>query len=164
MFMPNSPQKYTPPVQLTGRLKWVERVSRLLDEQFVVPGTNFRFGLDPIINLFPIAGDAAGFIISAALVLTMAKHGVSRKVLILMVLNVLVDGLIGAIPLIGQIFDFYYKANARNINLLKQHYEEGKHQGSGTGLLIALFVLLTLGLVLFAYLSYRLVAFLINLF
>lgn len=162
--MPNAPQKYTPPVQLTGRLKWVERIARLLDEQFAVPGTGFRFGLDPIINLFPVAGDAAGFMISAALVLTMAKHGASRKVLILMVLNVLIDGLIGAIPIIGQIFDFYYKANTRNINLLKQHYEEGKHQGNGNGILITLFIILALGLILFVYLSYRLVAFIINLF
>jgi len=157
-------QKHTPPVNLTGCLKWVERISRLLDDQFQVPGTKFRFGLDPIINLLPIAGDAAGFVLSAALVLTMAKHGVSRKVLILMVLNVLIDGLIGAIPFIGQIFDFYYKSNTRNINLLKQHYEEGKHQGSGTGVLVTIFVVLVLGLILFVYLSYKIVAFIINLF
>lgn len=162
--MPNAPQKYTPPVQLTGRLKWVERIARLLDEQFTVPGTKFRFGLDPIINLLPIAGDAAGFVLSAALVLTMAKHGVSRKVLILMVLNVLIDGLIGAIPFVGQVFDFYYKANTRNINLLKQHYEEGKHQGSGNGILITIFIILALGLILFVYLSIKAVAFIINLF
>lgn len=142
----------------------MERISRLLDDQFQVPGTNFRFGLDPIINLLPIAGDAAGFILSTALVFIMAKHGVSRKVLILMVLNVLIDGLFGAIPFIGQVFDFYYKANTRNINLLKQHYEEGKHQGSGTGVLVTIFVVLVLGLILFVYLSYKVVAFIINLF
>ncbi|MDT3403665.1 DUF4112 domain-containing protein [Mucilaginibacter terrae] len=162
--MPNSPQKYTPPINLTGRLKWVERIARLFDEQFKVPGTNFRFGLDPIINLFPVVGDAAGIMVSAALILTMAQKGVSRKVLILMVLNVFVDGLIGAIPIIGQIFDFYFKANSRNIKLLKEHYDEGKHQGSGTGILIFVSILLLLGAVLFVYLSYKLVAFLISLF
>lgn len=162
--MPFNQQKYTPLVNLTGRLKWVERISHLLDDQFRVPGTKFRFGLDPIINLLPIAGDAAGFVLSAALVLTMAKHGVSRKVLILMVLNVLIDGLIGVIPFVGQVFDFYYKANTRNIKLLKEHYEEGRHQGSGTGILITIAVVLLIAFAAFVYLSYKLLAFLISLF
>jgi hypothetical protein len=140
-----------PPVNLTGRLKWVERIAYLFDEQFRIPGTKFKFGIDPIINLLPVAGDAAGFMVGAALVLTMAKHGVSRKVLILMMLNLMLDGLIGSIPLIGQLFDFYYKANTRNIKLLKEHYEEGKHQGRGTGTLVMIFIFLAvfMGLVLF---------------
>lgn len=119
-----------------GRLRWVESLSRLLDDKFRIPGTNFRFGLDPLLNLIPIAGDLSGFLISAALVATMAKHGVSRKVVILMSLNILLDATIGAIPLVGQIFDFVYKANTKNIKLLKEHYEEGRHQGSGTGIVI----------------------------
>jgi len=141
------------PVILTGKLKWVERIAHLFDDQFTLPGTKFKFGLDPIVNLFPIAGDAAGFVVGAALVLTMAKHGVSRKVLILMMLNLLIDGLVGSIPLLGTVFDFYYKANTRNIALLKAHYVEGKYQGSGTGVLITIFVVLILFLALFVYLS-----------
>ena len=152
------------PVILTGRLKWVERIAHLFDDQFAIPGTKFRFGLDPIVNLFPVAGDAAGFLVGAALVLTMAKHGVSRKVLILMMLNLLIDGLIGAIPLIGTVFDFYYKANTRNINLLKAHYEEGKYQGSGTGVLVTIVIVLILFFVLFLYLSYKILAYLIHIF
>lgn len=152
------------PVILTGRLKWVERIAHLFDDQFTVPGTKFKFGLDPIVNLFPVAGDAAGFLMGAALVLTMAKNGVSRKVLILMMLNLLIDGLIGAIPLIGTVFDFYYKANTRNINLLKKHYEEGKYQGSGTGTLVIIVLVLLLFLALFTYLSYKVVSYVIHLF
>jgi hypothetical protein len=129
-------------VNLTGSLKWVERIAYLLDEKFKLPGTNFRFGLDPVINLIPFAGDVSGFIVAAALVCVMAKQGVSRKVLILMVLNVVLDAIIGAIPLIGQVFDFYYKSNSRNIKLLKEHYQEGKHQGSGTGVLVMIFLVL----------------------
>jgi hypothetical protein len=156
--------KNQPPVILTGRLKWVERIAHLFDDQFAIPGTKFRFGLDPIVNLLPIAGDAAGFLVGAALVLTMAKNGVSRKVLILMMLNLLIDGLIGAIPLIGTVFDFYYKANTRNINLLKKHYEEDKYQGSGTGVLITIVVVLLLFLALFTYLSYKVVSYVFHLF
>jgi hypothetical protein len=153
-----------PPIILKGGLKWAERIAYLFDSQFHIPGTNFRFGLDPIVNLLPLAGDAAGFMVGAALVLTMAKHGVSRKVLILMMFNLLIDGLIGAIPLIGTIFDFYYKANNRNIQLLKEHYVEGKHQGSGTGVLIIITLVLLLFLALFLYISYKVVAFVIHQF
>jgi hypothetical protein len=147
-----------PPVNLTGRLKWVERIAYLFDEQFRIPGTKFKFGIDPIINLLPVAGDAVGFMVGAALVLTMAKHGVSRKVLILMMLNLMLDGLIGSIPFIGQLFDFYYKANTRNIKLLKEHYEEGKHQGRGTGTLVMIFILLAVFMALVLFLAVKLLS------
>jgi hypothetical protein len=147
-----------PTVNLTGRLKWVERIAYLFDEQFRIPGTKFKFGIDPIINLLPVAGDAAGFMVGAALVLTMAKHGVSRKVLILMMFNLMLDGLIGSIPFVGQVFDFYYKANTRNIKLLKEHYEEGKHQGRGTGTLVVIFVFLLLFMALVLFLAVKLLS------
>ena len=135
-----------------SKIRWVEWVSHLMDEQFRLPGTNFRFGLDPILNLIPVVGDLSGFAVSAALVATMAKHGASGKVLTLMILNIILDATIGAIPVLGQIFDFTYKANSRNIRLLRAHYAEGKHTGSGKGVisiilivLIVTFVLLILG-------------------
>lgn len=143
---------------LTGRLKWVERISNLMDDKFKLPGTNFRFGLDPLINLIPIAGDISGFIVGAALVLVMAKNGVSRKVVILMVLNIFIDALIGGIPLIGNVFDFYYKSNSYNIKLLKEHYEEGKHNGSGTGVLLTVFIVLFLVFLGFLFLMYLVAA------
>lgn len=153
-----------PPVILTGRLQWVERIARLFDDQFRIPGTNFRFGLDPILNLIPVAGDVPGILVSAALVWTMAKHGVSRKVLILMVLNVCVDGLISAIPFIGQISDFYFKANTRNIKLLKEHYQEGRHQGRGTGVLILIFLFLLIFFCALGYLSFKALQYIVHLF
>jgi hypothetical protein len=139
------------PVVLTGQLKWVERIAHLFDDQFRIPGTNFKFGLDPIINLIPLAGDVSGFMVGAALVWVMAKNGVSRKVLILMVLNICIDALLGAIPFVGQVTDFYFKSNTANLKLLKEHYQEGKHQGSGTGTLVLIFLGLCLffGLVLY---------------
>lgn len=140
---------------LTGRLKWVERIAYLLDEKFRLPGTNFRFGLDPVMNLIPVAGDISGFVVAAALVFVMARHGVSRKVLILMIVNIFLDALIGGIPFIGQVFDFYYKANSRNIKLLKEHYEAGKHQGSGTGVLVVIFLVLLVFFGLFLFLIYK---------
>lgn len=119
-------------------LEWVDRVSRLLDSQFKVPGTNFRFGIDPLIGLIPIVGDLSSFAISGSLLIVMARHGASRKLLLLMTGNIVLDAILGSIPFIGEIFDFTFKANQRNINLLKKHYHEGKNQGSGIGIIIAI--------------------------
>ena len=124
-------------------LRWVEEITRLMDSKFRLPGTNFRFGLDPVIGLLPVVGDVVTLAISGGLVLYMAKYGASGRVVVLMVINLFLDATIGSIPIIGSIFDFFYKSNTRNINLLKQHYQEGKHQGSGLGiiLLVALILL-----------------------
>ena len=149
-------------VVLSGQLKWVERIASVMDNKFRVPGTNFRFGLDPILNFIPIAGDASGFLVSAALLYVMAKNGASRKVLILMTLNICADAVIGAIPIVGQISDFYIKANTRNINLLKEHYEEGKHTGSGSGIIVFLLIILGLFMAGILYLSYLALAWLFN--
>lgn len=145
---------------INSRLKWVERISYLMDEQFRLPGTNFRFGLDPIINLIPVAGDLGGFAVSTMLLLTMAKHGVSRKVLIKMTLNIILDTAIGAIPILGNIFDFAYKSNTKNINLLKEHYDEGKHQGSGTGIIVWIVIILLISFLLVGYLLWLLLSWL----
>jgi uncharacterized protein DUF4112 len=148
---------------LNPKLKWVERVSYLMDEQFRLPGTNFRFGLDPIINFIPVAGDLGGFAVSTVLLLTMAKHGVSRKMLILMTLNIILDSTIGAIPILGNIFDFAYKSNARNIKLLKEHYDEGKHQGNGKGIVAWIILALLLCFAIFAYVLWMVFGWLIDL-
>jgi hypothetical protein len=129
-------------VQQPG-MGWIKNIAYLLDEQFRLPGTNFRFGLDPIINLVPVLGDIPGFLISAGLLLAMARKGASNKVVVLMGINILLDTVIGGIPLIGQLFDFFFKSNTRNLKLMREHYLEGKHQGSGKGtILIAVIVML----------------------
>jgi hypothetical protein len=120
----------------TPDLKWIERLSRLMDSRFEIPGTGIRFGLDPLIGLFPVVGDLVGFFISSALIYTMHQHGASRKVVIKMILNSTTDAVIGSIPILGSIFDIFFRANDRNVKLLKEHYFEGKHYGSGTGILI----------------------------
>jgi len=150
---------------LTGQLKWVERVASVMDDKFRFPGTNFRFGLDPLLNLIPFAGDVSGFIVAVALLYVIAKNGsVSRKVLVLMAVNICVDGLLGGIPLLGQITDFYFKANTRNIKLLKEHYQEGKHQGSGKGIIVLILIVLVIFLLSTLYVSYLALRWLFGLF
>ena len=146
------------------KIEWVEKLSYLLDEQFRFPGTNFRFGLDPILNLIPVAGSASGFLISIALLLSMARHGASRNLVIKMTINVILDFIIGGIPVIGQIFDFFFKANKRNIRLLREHYYEGKHRGSGKGILLIIGIILIIIFLLFLYLIWNLFVWFFHLF
>lgn len=117
-------------------LRWVEDFSKYLDSKYVIPGTNIRFGLDPIMSLFPVVGDLLTYIISGVLIYTMYNHGASRKVVIKMIMNSTLDAIIGTIPLVGTVFDIFYRSNDRNVKLLKEHYFEGKHQGSGNGIIL----------------------------
>lgn len=131
------------------RLKMVQKVTRLMDEQFSIGG--FKFGLDPVLNLVPVAGDVSSYIISIALIITMAQHGASGRVAMKMLGNATLDALVGTIPVLGWIFDFSYKANTRNLKLLTEHYTEGKHRGSAKLVIISILIimLLVLGLIIF---------------
>lgn len=143
-------------------IKWIEGISRMLDSRFRFPGTNFRFGLDPILGLIPVVGDVSTFFVSALLILHASTHGASSKVMTKMWINVLIDLGVGAIPILGSLFDFVFKANDKNLKLLKEHYQTGKHSGSGKGivLFIVILVLIVLGLIMYGII--KLFAFLID--
>ena len=132
------------------RLKMVRRVVRLMDEQFSIGG--FRFGLDPVLNFIPIAGDISSYIISVSLIITMIQHGASGRVAAKMLANATLDALIGAVPVLGWIFDFTYKANTRNLKLLTEHYTEGKHRGSAKPVIISMLVVVLIILALLVWL------------
>jgi hypothetical protein len=144
--------------------KWIERLVYLMDEQFRIPGTKFRFGFDPIMNLFPFVGDMTGFVISAGLLLAMAKKGLGNKLVVLMSINILLDVTIGAIPVIGQIFDFFFKANSRNLRLMQEHYVEGKHQGSGKSTLIFALIIMIAILILLVFLLWKIGEWVLSIF
>lgn len=132
----------TPPA--VRQLKHIDNFSALLDTRFRIPGTDIRFGLDFLIGLIPYAGDVLTFSFSGLLVLAMARHGASGRVIAKMLGNVLIDTVIGTIPLLGDIFDLYFKANRRNYQLLKEHYQEGKHSGSMWPVVIGIAAILLL--------------------
>ena len=121
------------------RLGMVRRISKLMDEEFSIG--RFKFGLDPILNFIPVAGDLAGYLVSATLILTMLKHGASGKLVLKMMANASLDALVGAIPILGWIFDFAFKANTRNVKLLHEYYTEGKHEGSAAPYIVPLIML-----------------------
>lgn len=152
--MSTSRQKITTPITNDPRLKMVQRVTRLMDEQFSVGG--FRFGLDPILNLVPVAGDVSSYMISVALIITMVKHGASGRVAAKMLANATLDALVGAIPVLGWIFDFSFKANTRNLQLLTEYYTEGKHRGSAKPVIVSILIVMLLVLVLIVFLVIRL--------
>ncbi|HYG01767.1 MAG TPA: DUF4112 domain-containing protein [Chryseosolibacter sp.] len=137
-------------------LQFVENISNYLDSKFRIPGTKIRFGVDPVMSLFPVVGDLITYFVSGMLIYTMHKHGASRKVVIKMILNSTLDAVIGAVPVVGTIFDIFYRSNDRNVRLLKEHYFEGKHEGSGTGILIAIAIVAVLLVAAALYGAYRL--------
>ena len=113
-------------------LKRLEALSKLMDNQFRIPGTSWRFGLDGMVGLVPYVGDMAGFIVSGFLMRTMVKKGASPLLMLRMVFNYILDAVVGIVPLVGDLFDFGFKANRRNVEMLKSYYADGKAKPKAT--------------------------------
>jgi hypothetical protein len=103
------------------RLRRLDRLSRLLDNAFAIPGTRFRIGLDGILGLIPGIGDATGAALSIYLIFQAARLGLPVSTLLRMVGNVALETVVGAVPIVGDIFDIVWKANIRNMALLRGH-------------------------------------------
>ena len=108
----------------------VEWLSNFLDAKYRIPGLGYRFGWDSILGLIPGVGDAAGGLMSAYLVWEARRAGAGAGLIIRMLYNALVDMILGAVPLFGDIFDFAFKANLRNAELLKKHYSKLENEKS----------------------------------
>jgi len=109
--------------EVDPRLRALERLARLMDDRFRVPGTNYRIGLDGFLGLVPGVGDVAGAVVSLYIVHQARRHGASRWLQSRMLGNVALDLVVGTIPLVGDLFDFGFKANRRNMELLARHLE-----------------------------------------
>jgi hypothetical protein len=112
-----------PPGKLSAeeQLAQLEWLADLLDSRFVIPGTKIRFGLDGVIGMVPIAGDLISALISFYLISQASKLGLSPWVKLRMVWNVALDTTVGAIPVLGDMFDVSFKSNRRNIALAKRY-------------------------------------------
>lgn len=144
--------------KMPAGLSNLNALAKIMDAQFRIPGTDIRFGIDALVGLIPGVGDVVTFLISSYMVSTAAKQGVSNYVLVRMILNIILDGLVGAIPILGDVFDVVFKANQRNMKLLQEHYAEGKHRGSAKKIIIPVvivFIALLMGL---TWLVYRIIA------
>lgn len=125
-----------------------KRLAELLDSHFKIPNTNIRFGLDPIISLIPGAGDVFGGVISLYFLIQGAIHGGRAAVLGRMFINILLDVLVGSIPVLGDLFDIYWKANLRNARILDELQQNPEKTTSESRLLIWLVVILFLILII----------------
>jgi Domain of unknown function (DUF4112) len=94
-------------------------LARVLDEAIRIPGTNIRIGLDALLGLLPGGGDLAAGVFSGLIILQAARVGAPASVLGRMLGNVVLDVIVGSIPLLGDVFDVAWKANSRNVRLLE---------------------------------------------
>jgi len=111
------------PPKESAALERVRRVARLQDEAIRVPGTDFRFGLDPVLGLLPVAGDTLSAVISLYPIVEAARLGAPKRTLAAMLTLVAVDAVIGSIPVVGSVFDAVWKANEWNRRLLERHFD-----------------------------------------
>lgn len=102
--------------------EWAKQLTRLLDGAIRIPGTDLRIGLDPILGaLLPELGDALTGLLALTLLAVAYQERVPKWVLGRMLLNIGLDALLGAVPLVGDVFDFAFKANERNLALIERH-------------------------------------------
>ena len=109
------------------RIRRLQTIARMMDTAFAIPGTNIRFGADALLGLIPGVGDIVGAAISLAIVNEARLLGVSNAVIAKMLVNIGLDAVVGGVPLLGDAFDIYFKANRRNAQLLLEHFQRNGH-------------------------------------
>jgi hypothetical protein len=114
-------------VQHSKRFVFSKYLAEILDRRFTIPGTSIRFGLDPIIGLIPGVGDAFVSLVGTIILLLAVQSQLPKIVLARMSLNIVVNGVIGAIPILGDGFSVWFKSNVRNIELLERHAFGDRH-------------------------------------
>jgi hypothetical protein len=102
----------------------LDALATLLDAAFIIPGTNVRLGVDGLIGLLPIPGDVISSLVSGYIVWEARQLGVPRWIIARMVLNVAIDTVVGSVPVVGDVFDVTFRANLKNMVLLKRYLEQ----------------------------------------
>jgi hypothetical protein len=130
------------------RLQRVRQFARLLDEAILIPGTNKRIGLDPIVGLIPGGGDTLTMLMSAYIVVEAALLGLPATTLLRMVGNIVMDALVGTVPVLGDLFDVISKANMRNLKLLDAHLAEPAFRAKSDKFLVIFIVMLLAAIII----------------
>lgn len=107
-------------------LAQLRQLSNLWDQAIGIPGTKWRIGLESIIGLLPIGGDWIGLVMSSYILFHAVKFNLPRNIMLEMVLNILIDAIVGAVPVLGDLFDTTWKANTKNVNLLEAHLKSSE--------------------------------------
>lgn len=127
------------------RLKRLRQISQLLDGAIVIPGTKQRIGLDPILGLIPGGGDTVSAALSGYIIIEAARMGLPREALMRMVSNLVLDTVVGSVPVLGDIFDVFSKANLRNMQIVESHAQAPDPSAKADKLFIALLIVGLLG-------------------
>jgi Domain of unknown function (DUF4112) len=144
---PLIPEVIEPDEKLPQDLVTLRRFAYLMDEAFPLPGTNIRVGLDAVIGLIPGIGDVIGSVMSTWIIVGALRHRVPARIIARMVLNILIDLLFGAVPVAGDVFDFLYEENVKNMRLLEKYRDRRRPPRSLAQ--IALVAALIVGFILF---------------
>ncbi len=138
-----------------SQLNRIKKISTLLDSQFDGP-MGIKFGLDPLVGLIPVVGDGVTTLISFYLVIEAYYLGCSPAILLRMTFNIFLEDAIKVIPLVGQVFDFYWKSNLKNLKLIEDYFEKPRETQQRSKIFLA--VLITLFVVVFLSLAMASVA------
>lgn len=107
------------------RLRRLQGIARLMDTAIRIPGTGIRFGADSIFGLIPVVGDAGGALVGLYIVNEARRMGVPTNKLIQMLGNIAADGVVGSIPVAGDLFDLFFKSHRRNLDIILEHFDVG---------------------------------------
>jgi Domain of unknown function (DUF4112) len=148
--------------ELEPLFRWL---ALIMDNFIRLPGTQFRFGLDPILGLIPGIGDTGSSIISALALIAAARRGIPKILLARMSLNILINEVVGIIPVAGDAFSFWFKSNARNYELLQRHTAAPRRSTTSDWIFVslvlgALVVILVVSLAVSFWLLYEIAKFL----
>ncbi len=117
------------PIDVQQRVQRVHRLAGLLDDRFVIPGTRIRYGLDAVVGLLPGVGDVATAAAGIYVIVEAARLKAPKGMLVKMFVNFSIDSVFGAVPVVGDLFDVYWKSNRKNVDMLQRHLDR---QSRGT--------------------------------
>jgi hypothetical protein len=127
----------------------LDRIAWYLDSSIPIPGLKMRFGIDPLIGLFPGIGDTLGALMSSYILSEAARLGAPKSVLFKMAFNIAVDAILGTVPVLGDLFDVVWKANQRNVQLLGTYLERPRKAVVASRLFVWSLAVLLVGFVIF---------------
>lgn len=122
-------------------------LAKLMDSVFVIPGTKIRFGFDALIGLFPGVGDSIGALISTYIIAQGSRMGVPRIILARMAMHILINTVVGAIPVFGDMFSVFYRSNTKNYELLRRYAGQHRVPSASDWLFVIGFAVLLLAIV-----------------
>ena len=138
------PEVIEPDEKLPADLVALRRFAFYMDEAFSIPGTRFRLGLDALLGLIPGIGDVIAAMLSTWIIAGALRHRVPARYIVRMVMNIVVDLAIGAVPVAGDVFDFLYEENMMNMRLLEAHRDRRRPPRSMKSIALTLFAIAAL--------------------